>query len=271
MSGANYSGDPETLHPLSRTIAQNDSDSLVLDPRRTFAGAKTSRMTHYDLDSKCRARHAFSGRSMIEMLGVLAIIGVLSVGGIAGFNKAMMEYKITKNLNQYGELFQNIFTHEKQLRRIVIENGGERRIGNDLKQLNILPEGWEHSYDGMTDPLGIFSYVTSRGKLYYAINKENQLTFETHVKSPYRHKGTPESKIEFSQRFITDILKPLSAKINNLVLSYPNVIYYGDNTTLCKEGTRPCLKDLTITEINELWANTCRQESEEWCTFSISF
>lgn len=29
------------------------------------------------------------GRSMIEMLGVLAIIGVLSVGGIAGYSKAM--------------------------------------------------------------------------------------------------------------------------------------------------------------------------------------
>ena len=31
----------------------------------------------------------FFGRSMIEMLGVLAIIGVLSVGGIAGYSKAM--------------------------------------------------------------------------------------------------------------------------------------------------------------------------------------
>ena len=26
-----------------------------------------------------------SGRSMVEMLGVLAIIGVLSIGGIAGY------------------------------------------------------------------------------------------------------------------------------------------------------------------------------------------
>ena len=34
-----------------------------------------------------------NGRSMIEMLGVLAIIGVLSVGGIAGYSKAMMKYK----------------------------------------------------------------------------------------------------------------------------------------------------------------------------------
>ena len=30
-----------------------------------------------------------SGRSMVEMLGVLAIIGVLSVGGISGYSKAM--------------------------------------------------------------------------------------------------------------------------------------------------------------------------------------
>ena len=30
-----------------------------------------------------------NGRSMIEMLGVLAIIGVLSGGGIIGYSKAM--------------------------------------------------------------------------------------------------------------------------------------------------------------------------------------
>ena len=37
-----------------------------------------------------------TGRSMLEMLGVLAIIGVLSVGGIAGYSKAMMKYKVNK-------------------------------------------------------------------------------------------------------------------------------------------------------------------------------
>ena len=34
-----------------------------------------------------------NGRSMIEMLGVLAIIGVLSVGGIYGYTTAMRKYK----------------------------------------------------------------------------------------------------------------------------------------------------------------------------------
>ena len=42
------------------------------------------------------------GRSMIEMLGVLAIIGVLSVGGIAGYSKAMEKFKINKATEEYN-------------------------------------------------------------------------------------------------------------------------------------------------------------------------
>ncbi len=34
-----------------------------------------------------------TGRSMVEMLGVLAIIGVLSIGGIAGYTMAMNRYR----------------------------------------------------------------------------------------------------------------------------------------------------------------------------------
>ena len=34
-----------------------------------------------------------SGRSMIEMLGVLAIIGVLSIGGLAGYTMAMNRWR----------------------------------------------------------------------------------------------------------------------------------------------------------------------------------
>ena len=37
-----------------------------------------------------------AGRSMIEMLGVLAIIAVLTVGGIAGYSKAMKKYQANK-------------------------------------------------------------------------------------------------------------------------------------------------------------------------------
>ncbi len=51
-----------------------------------------------------------SGRSMIEMLGVLAIIGVLSVGGIAGYSKAMMKFKVNKTVDQVTQIATNIRT-----------------------------------------------------------------------------------------------------------------------------------------------------------------
>ncbi len=40
-----------------------------------------------------------SGRSMIEMLGVLAIIGVLSIGGIAGYTLSMRRYRANNVLD----------------------------------------------------------------------------------------------------------------------------------------------------------------------------
>ena len=51
-----------------------------------------------------------SGRSMIEMLGVLAIIGVLSVGGIAGYSQAMAKFKVTKATDQIQTAVTNIRT-----------------------------------------------------------------------------------------------------------------------------------------------------------------
>jgi len=51
-----------------------------------------------------------SGRSMVEMLGVLAIVGVLSIGGIAGYSKAMAKYKVNKTLDQVSMLITNVRT-----------------------------------------------------------------------------------------------------------------------------------------------------------------
>ncbi len=57
-----------------------------------------------------RAKENQSGRSMVEMLGVLAIIGVLSVGGISGYSKAMAKYKASKAMDQLSLLIANIRT-----------------------------------------------------------------------------------------------------------------------------------------------------------------
>lgn len=48
------------------------------------------------------------GRSMIEMLGVLAIIGVLSVGGIAGYSKAMRKQRFNNLRNQVSHIVAGV-------------------------------------------------------------------------------------------------------------------------------------------------------------------
>jgi len=57
-----------------------------------------------------------SGRSMVEMLGVLAIIGVLSVGGIAGYTLSMRRHRANAVVDSvakyeaiiYGQCHQKI-------------------------------------------------------------------------------------------------------------------------------------------------------------------
>lgn len=43
--------------------------------------------------------HKENGRSMVEMLGVLAIIGILSIGAIAGYTMAMNRYRANQILD----------------------------------------------------------------------------------------------------------------------------------------------------------------------------
>ena len=56
------------------------------------------------------------GRSMVEIIGVLAIIGVLSVGAIAGYSNAMTKHKLNKQTVQFTSLLQQIFYYEKELK-----------------------------------------------------------------------------------------------------------------------------------------------------------
>ena len=96
------------------------------------------------------------GRSMIEMLGVLAIIAVLTVGGIAGYSKAMAMWrsniqrnmiskfiagiiKIKQNLNAFDEKFNNL--------NEIIEASGDR------------PEGLEYKNGLFYDKNGVDMYV----------------------------------------------------------------------------------------------------------------
>ena len=50
------------------------------------------------------------GRSMVEMLGVLAVVGVLSIGGIAGYIKASQMLRTSKLKDDLSHLIANVRT-----------------------------------------------------------------------------------------------------------------------------------------------------------------
>jgi len=58
-------------------------------------------------------KHNQSGRSMIEMLGVLAIVGVLSAGGIAGYSMAMQNYKTNQLIDKMQMIATRVRTTYK--------------------------------------------------------------------------------------------------------------------------------------------------------------
>ena len=97
-----------------------------------------------------------NGRSMIEMLGVLAIIGILSVGGIAGYSKAMQKYRINKTIEQVTQTAANIQTFFTNQRNGSISGKYAGLNNNVIRKAKLAPdEMWNsdkskliHSFGG---------------------------------------------------------------------------------------------------------------------------
>jgi len=69
--------------------------------------------THYETKILSRNRNSTeSGRSMVEMLGVLAIVGVISIGGIAGYNYGMTRYRTNEVLDGANKRAYTVVTQK---------------------------------------------------------------------------------------------------------------------------------------------------------------
>ena len=85
-----------------------------------------------------------TGRSMVEMLGVLAVIGVLSVGGIMGYKFGMMKYRVNEIVNEL-----NIIAYDTGLK---IQRLEEMTEGEILSEENAtLRMGYGYQAVGYTD------------------------------------------------------------------------------------------------------------------------
>ena len=83
-----------------------------LQIRRNFSTTCTTLGTRGE---NLQADAALCGRSMVEMLGVLAIIGVLSVGAMTGYSKAMMKYKLNKQTEQINQIMMALIEYKSVL------------------------------------------------------------------------------------------------------------------------------------------------------------
>ncbi len=95
----------------------------------------------FDLDTpvKPECDRFCAGRSMVEMLGVLAIIGVLSVGAIAGYSKAMMKYKLNKQSEQLTQILFSLEHYREMLGRDRNNIAINSSIITLLTKLNAIP------------------------------------------------------------------------------------------------------------------------------------
>ena len=86
-----------------------------------------------------------NGRSMVEMLGVLAIIGVLSAGGLAGYSKAMFKHKLNNTMDQITMLVTNI-------RTMYGTQDNYSNISGTIDKLGIIPAAMGSSYSKLVNP-----------------------------------------------------------------------------------------------------------------------
>lgn len=184
-----------------------------------------------------------NGRSMVEMLGVLAIIGVLSVGAIAGYNKAMMKYKLNKHAESINMLINNSL---QTLSRLGAKEDGIKPHAITLYKLGLIPDGIKYTNtDRLYDIFNNFIYVYTKDK---ADNTYNYgISFRT-----------KNSFLDINScRNIVTVAKENSANLK-WVMAYNDdeASHFGGlaGDNYCDQSRR-CLRNLTLNDIDNLCNN----------------
>ena len=210
-----------------------------------------------------------TGRSMIEMLGVLAIIAVLTVGSIAGYSKAMEQFKVNKTVKEYSYVIQGLLEYKDN----ILKNATEKQtfLTNFLYSAHIIPDSWKiikNSRDaGIHDSYGNDVYF------YSFKNSDDKIIISAAI-----YLGG-ESKDENNQRISNFSPKLCSELLNNLVKPLHSVLYSGGITewnskisfpfggdNYCGKETT-CLNDLSLQKIQQI-CNSC---TEGYCAVVLRF
>ena len=200
------------------------------------------------------------GRSMIEMLGVLAIIGVLSVGGIAGYSKAMMKIKINRLIDEYSFVFQGLMEYMPRMQGI--ENG--QGYVDLLIALNLVPQSWKKVTSTFIED--------SLGNALQLRVFDKALAFEVYLSS-YNKVYTDNAQSQLLCLTLIDtVLKPLSNFVDSVYVwrggaQTQNQQWYGNKQCI---DDRKCLRDITLTDIDKQ-CKSCTIDNDRSCSVVFSF
>ena len=203
------------------------------------------------------------GRSMIEMLGVLAIIGVLSVGGIAGYSKAMEKWKVNQLISEYTHFMFGAIEHADDIRKVPNGSG----YADIMQSLNAIPTSW--TYDNASN---VHDRLNNRIQLWRG---GSDLVFEIYLLEEYEAKDSyslTEQRIQLCRELFLNFVQPLSEFVD---YSYVwrggaqtlNPLWYGNK--YCG-ADKICLKNVTIAEINAA-CHTCGDNARGTCSIVITY
>ena len=201
-----------------------------------------------------------NGRSMVEMLGVLAIIGVLSVGAISGYSKAMMKYK----LNKQAEAMNLLLNNAMQLRPPMPDEG-TARYSELLSKLNLLPDGivlhpsdTTYLRDIFNNSIWFFAFPSSYGIGYEFSRRGDHKEICRNLVNVYKAYAGELHSITTDWHYTSeDTEEEGSGNFGH---------YYGNG--YCTAG-RQCIKDITLNDIDTL-CNQCAENATQ-CRIYVSW
>ena len=177
-----------------------------------------------------------AGRSMIEMLGVLAIIGVLSVGGIAGYSKAMEQFKINKTIDEYAYLIFGMMEHLDDIKKL---DNGTHLLGF-LKAIDLFPASWNYS--------GIH-YEDSLGNIVQIHVRSNRLVIDMFLRDLH-NSGNEKMPPRLCEKLIQNIALPLHSSLYYIfIYNESRTLYFGDN--YCDGANRKCFNQISLPDIHK--------------------
>ena len=190
------------------------------------------------------------GRSMIEMLGVLAIIGVLSVGGIAGYSKAMEKWKTNKVLSEYSYFIYGLIEHLSDYQNLTAGNSNYVGLKSVVVAAGIVPHNWT------VNSQSSIALYDSEGNNVNIFSRNQRLVVDLYIGAHYENDDGKSVSANFStglcRELFLNLAKPIADTLHWARLYRSNesspVLFWGNKT--CNGADKKCLNSVTLSEID---------------------